>query len=150
MVPRGFSMLKPYEEAKIKVEIENAKSIDEAVLTALRIHVYPLTFSDLMKLMPKKFQHQEKLNKALRRLIKRGEVQKISVITMDGIVKTYALMTDTPMLVSIPVNYLREEGYEVLIGFGFDERKEPYDLYEVKADYLLIHINSFKGYDQLK
>jgi hypothetical protein len=149
-MPKGISLLNPDKEVMIKMEIENVKSVDEAVLTALRIHEYPLTFSDIERLMPEKFQHHERLSRALRRLIKQGRVQEIFVITMDEAAKAYALMTDTPILVGIPVRLMREIGYEVLLGFGCEEQKEPYDLYEVKADYILIHINPLKGHDQLR
>jgi hypothetical protein len=149
-MPKGVSLLNPDKEVMIRMEIEDAKSADEAVLTALRIHEYPLTFSDIERLMPEKFQHHERLSRALRRLIKQGRVQEIFVITMDEAAKAYALMTDTPILVGIPVRLMREIGYEVLLGFGYEEQKEPYDLYEVKADYILIHINPLKGHDQLR
>jgi hypothetical protein len=149
-MPKGISLLNPDKEVMIKMEIEDAKSADEAVLTALRIHEYPLTFSDIERLMPEKFQNHEKLSRALGRLIKEGRVQEVFVITVGKAVKAYALMTDTSMLVSIPVRLMREMGYEVLLGFGYEEQKEPYDLYEVKADYILIHINPLKGHDQLR
>jgi len=147
-MPRGMSLLNPEKKTIISMEMEKARSIDEAVLTALRIHVAPITFNDLMELMPNKFKHEERLSRALKRLLRQGRIQQVIMITVDEIIKAYALMTDTRILVSIPVSFIREEGYEVLMGFGHEEQKEPYDLYEVKADYILIHISPSKSPDQ--
>ncbi len=138
---KGISLLNPDKEVELRMETERAESIDDAILAALRIHVTPLTFNDLLKLMPERFRHGEKLSRALKRLIRDGMAQEVIVIMMDEVVKAYALMTDTRILVSIPVMDLRKEGYKVLIGFAYEGRKEPYDLYEVKADYILIHID---------
>ena len=144
-MPKGISLLNSDKENIIKAEVEKAKSIDEAVLIALEVHKCPLTFNDLRKLMPEKFQHQEKVSRAIKRLIKRGKIQEVLVIVIGEAAKAYALMSDTPILVGIPVGLMREVGYEVSIGFGYERWKEPYDLYEVKADYIFIHINPSKS-----
>ena len=139
-MPRENSLLDPDKIAIITMETEKARSIDEAVLAALSIHKTPLTFNDLRKLMPDKFKHQERLSRALKRLIKQRRIQRVITIMAKEAINSYALMTDTPLLVGIPVAFIRKEGYEVLIGFGWEGQKKPYDLYEVKADYLLMHI----------
>jgi len=147
-MPRRINLLNPDREVELRMEVERAKSMDDAILAALRIHVTPLTFNDLMELMPDKLKHQERLSRALKRLLRQKRIQKVIVVTVNEVIKAYALMTDTRILVSIPVSFIREEGYEVSIGFRHEEPKEPYDLYEVKADYILIHINPSKSPDQ--
>jgi hypothetical protein len=136
-----FSMIKKEMKAEIRSEVKKTSSINEAIQRALEISKVPLTFNDLEELMPDQFKHHEKLVRSLRRLKKQGEVQEVYVFTMDGPVKTYAPMTDTPVLICIPIKFLRECGYQVLIGGALEDKKKPYDLIDAKSDYIMIHIN---------
>jgi predicted Zn-ribbon and HTH transcriptional regulator len=144
---RIFSMLNRWKEEEIKMNVRGSKNTEEAVLKAIEAHNTPLTFNDILELMPEKFNHRERVRRALKKLAKKRKVMQVVVVTVDKIVKAWAKMTDTPILVSIPVKFLEEEGYETLIGFGYYDQKKPYGLYSVKADCILIHINPSKSPD---
>jgi hypothetical protein len=142
---RVFSLLDPWKKPEILSRVEKAEKIDDAIYIALEAHETPLTFNDLEELMPGRFEHRWKLTSALRRLLRDRKIQKVVVFDADRVVTAYATITDTQVLAAIPVKLLRDQGYEVSIGCAHSNQRKPYDLYEPKCDYLLIHINRSKA-----
>jgi hypothetical protein len=135
------SLLRPEKVNEIVNRVREAKKPDDAVYAALEVHETPLTFNDIMSLMPEDYKHPEKITRALEELIKQRKVQKVITIMPEGPVVAYATITDTQILVGIPVWLFRELGYDLSIGFPPYAPKEPYDLYEIPGDWLMIHID---------
>jgi hypothetical protein len=142
---RKLSLLRPEKVNEIRWRVKEAENIDNAIYTALEIHDMPLTFNDIRSLMPAEFENPKKITVALNRLIRERKVQRVIVIMPEGPVKAYATITDTQILIGIPVWLFRQWGYEVSMGFAKENQRKHYDLFEPKCDYLLIHINRSKA-----
>jgi hypothetical protein len=130
---------------EIKSRAESTEETEDAVYIALELHRFPLTFNDIKELMPEKHKNPKKITNALKRLIRRKKAQLVIVIMPEGPVKAYATYTDTQILVGIPVWLFRELGFDLSIGFPPKEPKEPYDLYDIPGDWLMIHIDRIGG-----
>ncbi|MEM4497686.1 MAG: hypothetical protein QW692_02540 [Nitrososphaerota archaeon] len=137
----GISLLESGKEEEIRRAVEEERSIDEAVTRILEIHSTPLTFSDILKLLPEHMRHKDRLSRCLKRLLRQNIIQKVVVIWYDGAYEGYAIRTDTSILAAVPVRDLREMGYRVLIGVKVEGQGEGYPLMEVEGDALLIHID---------
>jgi hypothetical protein len=130
---------------EIKSMAESTEETEDAVYIALELHRFPLTFSDIKELMPERHKNPKKITNALKRLIRQRKVQEVIVIMPEGPVKAYATITDTQILVGIPVWLFREQGYGVWVGFANEGQREPYDLDLVQTDYVMIHIDRIGG-----
>lgn len=136
-----ISLLKPEKEHEIREAIKEIADLEEALIRIFELHATPLTYNDIKKLLLDKNINPKTLTKCLKKLLKQNVIQKIIVITHEDVIWCYALRTDASILASVPVWFLKEEGYNVLIGWANYDQKEPYDLSETEGDYLMIHID---------
>jgi len=135
------TLLRPEKVNEIVNRVREAKNAEDAIYAALEDHGTPLTFNDIKSLMREDHKHPEKITRALEELIRQRKAQMVIVIMPEGPVVAYATITDTQILVGIPVWLFRELGYDLSIGFPPYAPKEPYDLYEIPGDWLMIHID---------
>jgi transcription initiation factor TFIIIB Brf1 subunit/transcription initiation factor TFIIB len=140
-----FTLLRPEKVNEIVNRVREAKGAEDAIYAALEVHETPLTFNDIKSLMRENHKHPERITRALEELIRQRKAQKVIVITPEDCVTAYATITDTQILVGIPVRLLRELGYGVWVGSANEGQREPYDLDLVEDDWLMIHIDRIGG-----
>jgi DNA-directed RNA polymerase subunit F len=136
-----FTLLRPEKVNEIVNKVMEAEKPEDAIYAVLKVHGTPLTFNDIMSLMREDQKHPETVTRALEELIRQRKVQKVIVIMPEGPVTAYATITDAQILIGIPVWLFRELGYDLSIGFPPYAPKEPYDLYDIPGDWLMIHID---------